>query len=178
MKFRPILFSTDMVQAILDGTKTQTRRVLKPQPNEKFKEYPTIDFCDFSNNEWHNIYASFEDENEFHNVISPLGKEGDILRIIEKKGGSNIYLQIKDIRVNRLQDISEEDAVSEGVIKLQNGSYRNYHDKKSESNYMFSSSAIPSFQTLWSSTKGEESWYSNPWVWVIEFERIEKPKSF
>lgn len=214
VKEHPILFSTPMVQAILEGRKTQTRRVVKPQPPTGCEDNdPIIDWCDYDNVfGWQKIYASWETKlhpDGFHSVVSPFGKVGDVLWVREthlmcheddflegfdsrmvykasvhddwykslkekhphykwkpsifmNKTDARIWLRISNIRVERLQDISEDDAKSEGVV---------------EGNYQDSVSCRYKFRTLWLSINGEHSWKENPWVWVIEFERIEKPRT-
>lgn len=185
MKERPILFSTPMVQAILEGRKTQTRRIIKPQPKDdlsflgwKLPEYVQVAF------------GRGVKTDSFHKF--PFGQVGDVLWVRETfrpkshsfpigehfeykataevdgnptdepwkpsifmpKDATRIWLKITGVRVERLQDISKEDAKAEGI---------------------FAESAKECFQTLWQSINGEGSWNDNPWVWVIEFERIEKP---
>ena len=70
---------------------------------------------------------------------------------------SRIQLEITDIRVERLQDISDDDALEEGVDRT-NTSIKGYARQR--------------FQNLWQKINGVDSWDQNPWVWVIEFERI------
>lgn len=215
MKFIPILFSTPMVQAILEGRKKQTRRVVNPQPvdcSETHKHYAEA--------EWKNdpftpskiglqngrLYCSLCGVG---GIKSPYGQPGDILwvretfRPIEQdfglprfeykatetinltdkwkpcihmpKSACRIFLKVKSVRVERLQDISEEDAISEGVFYYgeESGDYKNYlyNDKYGDDWGVIT--AKESFQTLWESINGMQSWESNPFVWVIEFERIE-----
>jgi len=193
MKARPILFSGPMVRAILDGTKTQTRRVVKHKPDAD---------CPYHEN---NIA-----------VACPYGKVGDRLWVRETwkphydcmvgtcirfraddlnwkptawthdQGGwcelneetpqwrpsifmprwaSRLTLEITAVRVERLQAITEADAKAEGVEWLNQG-YRIYG--REACTY----SAIQSYRTLWESINGFGSWDTNPWVWVIEFKRL------
>lgn len=215
MKYSPILLSTPMVQAILNGSKTQTRRVVKPQPPVDYN-YEGTD-TDKSSGE-SIFYACWEGSN-FHNVKSPYGQIGDVLwvreRMIENtisnsywpfadgytrgkdgfgkyfkseknvnsihmpKEACRLFLKIKDIRVERLSQITENDAISEGIKKtwihddISQCKFKNYIDNGFGSLY-----ARDSFFSLWESINGKESLDSNPWVWVIEFERIEKPIDF
>lgn len=88
---------------------------------------------------------------------------------------SRITLEIINIRIERLNDISEEDAIAEGVEKSQwpysCEPYRNYlHPRMSPGHNC--SIARASFMTLWQSINGMDSWKLNPWVWAIEFKRI------
>jgi hypothetical protein len=93
------------------------------------------------------------------------------------KDAARIWLRIKDVRVERLQDISEDDALAEGIDNL---TWKDMAYPQNFFDYMDPvgpplCSAFYSFMSLWDKINGEESTDSNPWVWVIEFERIEKP---
>lgn len=217
MKTKPILFSTQMVQAILDGRKTMTRRIIKSRHESGLFEVAKrkIDgvITGITSLDW--------DErpiNDLTNDIKPKYQIGDILWVRETwnkslrlnenfiykatddepnsiygeikwkpsiympKAAARIFLKVTNVRVERLQDISEDDAKSEGIIlgycQQQNNStelvtHKNYLTKMQEL-----ISAKKSFQTLWNSINGNESWDENPFVWVYEFERIEKPENF
>jgi hypothetical protein len=202
---KPILFSTPMVQAILEGRKTMTRRIVKPQPLLKPGDM-LVDMFDITE------------------VKCPYGKVGDVLWVREKfttlnclsknkvshqtllgwvrehpnenpyiyfadkdvehdlymwkpsihmpKTAARIWLDITNIRVDRVQDISEEDAIAEGIEGAEGKmGYKYYIDKTAATFH-----PNISFQSLWESINGEDSWNENPWVWVVEFKRIE-PKS-
>lgn len=212
MKEIPILFSTPMVKAILEGRKTQTRRILKKQPPPGYERH-----C------WYNAprYGFTHDpapSDNWHTIKSPFGKIGDILWVRETwqaegmpiapegdhdeliyrykatekedllskwrpsifmpKNAARIWLQVIDIRVERLQDISENDATAEG-IKVINGKYKNYWD--SADRFPTWAHARQSFKTLWQVINSEESWEANPWVWVILFKVLSttgKPDKF
>ncbi|MBN8665798.1 MAG: hypothetical protein J0L83_14550 [Chitinophagales bacterium] len=213
MKAIPILFSTPMVQAILDGRKTQTRRVVKPQPlthgrtDSRVRIYQRgekWEVADTFSNDGFSCLDSFK---------CPYGQPGDVLWVRESfnrieyrgsieyvykaepsidpcknkfssydpsihmpKAACRLFLQVKSVRVERLQDISEDDAIAEGIGTTNGipvGMTSHYIDYLDEKNCY--SSSINSFKSLWQSIKGPESWDANPWVWVVEFERIEKP---
>ncbi len=83
---------------------------------------------------------------------------------------SRILLEITDVRVERLNAINEHDAQAEGVAKLRGGFWKHYQPGWTQHQL----SARGSFVTLWKSIYGDESWNSNPWVWVIKFKRIEE----
>lgn len=197
-KERPILFSTPMVQAILEGKKTMTRRIMKPQPIK----------LDSVNYDWNGLW--FTDKNHCGRVLRnkcPYGEVGDILWVRETwkyeestkytdvcsdgvfyykadkdshiirgwkpsifmpKEACRIRLEITNIMVERLNDISEEDAINEGVEKWLDGNYKAYG--KNAGKY---ERAKDSFRSLWQSINGEQSWEANPWVWIIEFKQIE-----
>lgn len=188
MKERPILFSAPMVRAILEGRKTQTRRIIKPQP--EFIGNSTAWRWDGKKGSFRGAMGTHIEEMNISSY-SPYGLPGDRLWVREtfmfshhdfrektdhflyratSPGGdtdayepprwtpsihmprcaSRIDLLVKNVRVERLQDISVEDAEAEGI-------------KNGELFY---------FKELWESINGTESWLKNPWVWVVEFERI------
>lgn len=210
MNTKPILFSTEMVQAILAGSKTQTRRVLKPQPKEGF----TPRIYKGNDEKWYLESRKSNTELEFINwnvpqkgtiiwVRETWSYGSDSLPFIYKSGYPNnipyhfenipdiskikwkpsihmpkeaarIFLKIIDVRVERLQDISEYDAICEGIELLESTNlYKDYEDRHNSLNH-----ARISFASLWNSINSELTWKSNPWVWVIDFERIEKPENF
>ena len=88
------------------------------------------------------------------------------------KSACRIFLKVKSVRVERLQDISREDAIAEGIeykrFENQGLGYKVY-GCGTES--QMTAHPTVSFQSLWQSINGEQSWNDNPWVWVIEFER-------
>ena len=218
MKTIPILFTTEMVQAILDGRKGMTRMVVKLQPPicdcNDGKDYNDrlfgvdYDGC-MGEPAW---YASWENKESIHNVKFPFGIIDSILwvketyRSIEQDTGefryeykaseqinltdkwksscfmprvaARIFLKVTDIRVERLQDISEEDAVKEGV---QSGIPISDMQYLKGSNFLIPSPFLEhmfAFLVLWAKINGVKSWDANPWVWVISFERCEMPEGF
>jgi len=203
----PILFSTPMVQAIIDGRKTETRRVMKPQPLLLvYKNTLCVD-------SWNNYASDIEDD--YKTYKCPYGKPGDVLWVRESfnrdyptkqiyfkaswetlpewlkevanehgfgalewkpsihmpKAAARIWLQVEEIRVERLQDITEESAIAEGIIDYEDGTYKNYFTQKGlrEQDGVDCILAKGSFQSLWCSINGLESWDANPWVWVVKF---------
>jgi len=88
---------------------------------------------------------------------------------------SRITLEITDVRVERLQGISEEDALAEGVFKKV-GRHGPYDAVETATDdlliYASPTQAREAFQRLWSQMSGPESWHANPWVWVLEFKRV------
>ena len=192
MKEHPILFSTEMVKAILDGRKTMTRRVVKPQPIDHISEVPrSIQ----NENDWGKFLWE-DDEGKSNLKYSPYGQIGDVLWVRETwspmvigggknfdsivykadgsepssvgwkpsifmpRSASRLSLRITNIRVERLNEITEEDSEREGA----------YCTFQLDSPY--GTSRKTGFKILWESINGESSWEQNPWVWVIEFERI------
>lgn len=215
---RPILFSTPMVQAIMDGRKTMTRRIVKPQPPKECEDDdPIIDWCDYDHEKgWQGCYIDWEmAEGDSHAVKSPYGKVGDLIWVCEtfnQSGGTirykaspeivyktksigvtttdlkwkpsihmpksacRIWLEITNIRVERLQDISEEDAIDEGVESPNPCGGCGSHWKPCIGCMHPFSKVMPRYKffQLWKSINGEQSWNDNPWVWVVEFKKIDK----
>lgn len=217
MKYIPILLSTQMVQARLDGRKNMTRRtkgleIINKLPDnwEYVGKTPEHDVPYPINrgiigNPWYQWTKSIGKSETFI-AQCPYGQIGDVLWVRESfckdinnnyvfktmfgvsdsfkwkpsiympKAACRLFFEITDIRVERLQDISENDAISEGIEVLDGHSnYKNYLYGDGM-NYTYVKTPKLSFCTLWKSINGEESWEANPWVWVIEFKEIEKPK--
>lgn len=91
------------------------------------------------------------------------------------KTACRIFLQITDIRVERLQDITDKDAVLEGIESDKKGYFKDYMSELGSAGSM---GPYASFMTLWTSLNGPTAWDGNPWVWVLTFKRINKPESF
>lgn len=194
MKERPIIFSTPLVQAILQGRKTMTRRVVKPQPTSIIdaRKSPNVAFA---------LSAEFE-VNGSRTIICPYGQIGDRLWVREtfmdgpnyhngmekyvyKASASNqfieewpkcwtpsihmprtasrILLEITNVRVERVQDITEDDAIREGA---EMALFEAVNPDFSTNSYK------NGFMKIWTSIYGNESWNTNPWVWVVEFKKI------
>ena len=205
-KERPILFNAEMVRALLEGRKTQTRRVVKPQPDlrnwikvrrgkERFGNHicdsKSLVMCPYGQagdrlwvrETWADLsnagFSIGEKETPAAYRASTCA-EGDRIRedygikwkpsIHMPRWASRINLEIKAIRVERLQDISEVDAIAEGIT---DGGCTNCGEHEPCGCDAPMPDYIDAFACLWHSIHGTESWHSNPWVWVIEFERIE-----
>lgn len=86
---------------------------------------------------------------------------------------SRIMLEIVGVRVERLQDISEEDAISEDIqpSETTHGGVRLWRDY-SGPDRVFGTNPIESYQTLWETINGPGSWSKNPWVWVVTFKKL------
>lgn len=209
MKTRPMLFNGPMVRALLDGSKTQTRRVMKNQPNEDWVPdgYGELNGYDADGEPtpdkiigWGVV--AYEGENGYK---CPHGEPGDQIWVKETywrdeedgailyaadpedfsvvsqnkhetgsrrynwkpsifmpRGASRLTLEITDIRVERLQDISEADAIAEGArcsalekIQARNGEW-----------------AKRAYRSLWEQINGANSWDNNPWVWVYTVKKV------
>lgn len=256
---RPILFSGPMIRAILDGRKTQTRRLVKPQPE------PTIDgffrwplpsqgvaaFYSWSGRsprfspEWcpyglpgdvlwvrETFVVETNQGFDSESVYRPPFKDGRPIRrcgnedygtwweqchyratdpepeltyededgpaahwkssIHMPRWAARIFLRIKSVRVERVQDISEADARAEGVTPNWCGDLTGWHpdkhgfllpgdenatDDTDEDAYFYT--GRDAFEALWDSINGDRdgcSWSANPWCWCIEFERCDDPR--
>jgi hypothetical protein len=196
MNKKPILFSTPMVQAILDNRKTMTRRVIKPHVVDRFvldtsgkllgsyteeagDIYPTIDDCPYQPGDilwvretFYHAYATttvngleYVLENTYYykadypsDKLNPPWKPS----IFMPREAARIFLRVTNVRVERLQEITEEDAMAEGVNGIPRSTVLYPND-----DYIYP------FKQLWNSLNQKRSygWETNPWVWVISFER-------
>lgn len=224
---KPIIFSTPMVQAILDGRKTQTRRVIKDSANrtpqnigrEKFfKMVNVLNNKPFFGAGFYKDSDVFEYKGEILTdavYFKCPYKPGDVLYVKETWGkdengeyvyrtnygtteddsfppsmfkwkpsihmprkAARIFLKVTNVRVERLQEITEEDARAEGISWLDEACYSNngwtptLYDPDSGGSPVFRDG----FTALWDSINAKRgySWDTNPWVWVYEFEKINK----
>ncbi|EAY3667974.1 hypothetical protein NAJ52_003302 [Salmonella enterica] len=197
MNERGMIFNAEMVRAILDGRKTQTRRPVK---------FPLIDKnmgCELAGNElagelaahnyWNSPYGKPGDRVWVRETFRVHSRATDVATLVYRasvrnswteqthrvpvavcnkpatpekwtpsihmpRWASRITLEITDVRVERLNDIRECDAKAEGG--------------QTECT-LIGDKYYPGFRSLWKSIYGEESWAANPWVWVIEFKRVE-----
>ncbi|HEJ6970394.1 TPA: hypothetical protein SMF36_000345 [Serratia marcescens] len=222
MKERPVIFNGEMVRAILDGRKTQTRRVIanvgsdnciplqKPTKTKDgiythVMDAPGHGLCPFGRvgerlwvrETWGVVSHDF-DENEriidwvpdrpataihempfgngYYSGHAIYAADGEFTwgdddghgerscwkpSIHMPRWASRITLEITGVRVERLNDISHDDAKAEGCCYGRGGGIPD-----------FAVTPADHFPTLWASIYGEESWNANPWVWVIEFRRV------
>lgn len=207
MKDKPILFSADMVNAILEGRKTQTRRVVK---NLDLIQYETDGIPGFQDEygdhyetavrspygvagdrlwvkepfrvvhaSWKNFYGVYTRDNESFEVQltneeiakfdlwkKPYGGKSSLFMF---KSLARLWLKVTNVRVERLQEISEADALAEGTDIFSPCGDMNAP----------SCSNRCRFKGLWDSINGKPqqdgtdiSWDANPWVWVVEFKHI------
>lgn len=203
-KERPILFKGEMVRAILAGTKTQTRRIVKPQdidvsdgvpfllPYASGVPEPVQVVCPQGNpgdRLWvKETHAYFDADRENAGVVY---RESDNGRTWEAEDEgwkwkpslfmprkwSRITLEVVSVRVERLNDISEEDAKAEGAEELSLESQESINDTRygpglTDNGYYPEVSYVEGYQSLWESINGHGSWAANPFVWVIEFRRV------
>jgi hypothetical protein len=205
MKERPILFSGPMVRALLDGRKTQTRRLVKCALSwaQRFEPAPFKGYGVAPN--W--IQLTSDETAEAGAGACPYGRPGDRLWVKETfsapgalgsdgrkiyradlgdtakephglkwkpsifctRKASRITLEITGVRVERLLEISEADAKAEGIFLNDRAWYA--ADNGIETQALFPSTA---YRILWESINGPSSWALNPWVWVVEFRRVEQ----
>lgn len=207
MKERPILFSAPMVRALLNATKTQTRRVVKDRVPAKYKKLGWSDqsggpvvplsFCPYGqpgDRLWvREAFAKVEGQThpwiatDYRATYTHGDRLGDHLGIERRwtpsihmpRAASRILLEIVSVRVERLQEISEADAEAEGIetVRVSETDFRyvNYlrADRAQHPKEAACGRAVQSYATLWESINGPGSWAVNPWVWVVEFKRIE-----
>ena len=217
---RPILFSGEMVRAILDGTKTQTRRPVKVRGGLNFiggggeENDPACWGYFFDGPEHHGYMVLARGLNERHDhgrisIPSPFGAPGDRLWVRETWGyfggdeylyqhhrgsvgyradhipldpvpggrwrlsihmprwASRITLEVTGVRVERLGDITEEDARAEGVQPVP-------FCRAGRPDGM---EHVESFEDTWRDIYGPESWRAHPWVWAVSFRRIEPARA-
>lgn len=207
IKERPILMCGPMVRATLVDIKTQTRRLVKPQPNWVWSKPPV----GVEGGRWVS-----------HGCVSdlrcPHGSAGDHLWVKETwqhedgscddhkcgqpthifykatesypesmKWRSSIYMprwasritiEITSVRVQRVQEISEEDARAEGIREVtKDGVVKKYcvYDMGDRSSVPWAEmprTAVEAYRALWETINGEGSWAKNPWVWILGFRRI------
>lgn len=198
MKQTGLMFKGDLVRAILEGRKTQTRRVVKAdwiqseraplQTNPgRFHFWCSGEHdCPFGKpgdliyvrETWMDLQGTGVEyisdgklQRYAYAADTPPGSYGDECRkeyglkwrpsIHMPKSAARIWLEITGVRVERLQEISEADAIAEGVpnsLHLPGGRF-----------------ARENFEHLWRVINGDGSWEANPWVWVIDFKHTDKP---
>ena len=185
MKERPILFSAPMVRALLNGHKTQTRRIVKPQPltwdwpemKSRLTTPGILGLCKqgqpgdrlWVKETFREIYGRVAYRADVKNGIIPYHHclPESAWRpwkpsIFMPRKTSRITLAVSNVKVERLQDISESDALDEGCPG--DCEYHGHPTPKCSDWY----------RLLWESINGPGSWAANPWVWVITFQRIPK----
>ena len=216
---KPILFSAPMVRAILEKRKTQTRRIIDMSPVDRtIKTVEKITYGEVVPGHW----SAFNENGHGVGVKHRYGQTGGALWVRETftkhlndyeyaatckwhlppkwkpsihmpRIANRITLEIKDIRVERVRDISEEDATAEGVFtdeqRPEEHDYRKnsilctkcagtglHNDVGPNLGVIFDvdcnqcETDKQKFKNLWGAINGFERWDENPWVWVVEFE--------
>lgn len=203
MKERPILISAPMVRAILEGRKTQTRRVVRARNQDALRvsPYPRPPWTDgrpfygWDGNVGHPLFCPYgaPDDRLWVREAWAAPHENDHLppRLIpqdarihyaatEDRGGllwrpsihmprwaSRITLEITDVRLQRLQDISWADAMDEGTMDW-------VSEQDTPMRHLPAEDARIAYKAMWGATRGRGSWDANPWVWALTFRRIEQ----
>lgn len=200
-----------MVRALLDGSKTQTRRVVKHAPTpwnpahtawdmnkcqygqvgdqlwvrEAFRTTPKNDLIKPSNlpvaSSGNTLAVPFWYDADIEGksfVLIPANLHPGKYRpgMFMPKTASRITLEITGVRVERLQDISEADAIAEGIDQFDYQGQTSFRDYSLDDEWAATSpmldSPIASYKTLWETINGAGSWDLNPWVWVVEFKKV------
>ncbi|EAZ8898151.1 hypothetical protein H8900_002760 [Salmonella enterica] len=204
MKERGMIFNAEMVRAILDGRKTQTRRPIKWKQT-RFTEiaerddgslWPWAEDCERGGDIWFACpYGEIGDRIWVRETFRVHSRATDVATLVYRasvrnswteqthrvpvavcnkpvtpekwtpsihmpRWASRITLEITDVRVERLRGLSEEDAKSEGIIPSAGGVLPGWEYRIN-------------FRDLWMDIYGTDNWEANPWVWVIEFKRVE-----
>lgn len=177
MKETGMLFSAPMVRAILEGRKTQTRRVMKNQRLDKTpfghpgdRIYARETWCQQADKFGRLIPGCYWYRATTPDVVHADSMEKSPWRpsIHMTKAEARIWLEVTGVRVQRLQDISYTDCIAEGVNRITHGMEGDYfsavRNEPHINNWIFADYA---FRELWESTGGD--WDANPWVWVVDF---------
>jgi hypothetical protein len=195
VNIKPILFNTEMVRAILEGRKTQTRRILKTRHGGKLEIHDdpggVTRLCEKSGSVCHGLIPPYEAGdilwvretflNCFGNrfLYKADDYDGAIDRAFIQQGWNwkpsihmpkeavRIFLKVKDVRIEKLWAMDEEAAIAEGFEDSPAGT----------------DSPLQRFSELWDKTikrddLREFGYHADPWVWVVEFERCEKPEGW
>ena len=184
-----MIFNGEMVRAILDGRKTQTRRPANPSTANLLdlqEQYPHKKYnisCPFGvvgDRIWvRETWARYNIDQDSHDMAyratppSDWPEEGRWRPSIHMpRWASRLMLEITGVRVERLNGISETDAEAEGIDMEALFDAQDCYDCIADHNMTGRPTAIGAFKYLWESIYGEENWQSNPWVWVIEFKVV------
>ncbi|HCD3048237.1 TPA: hypothetical protein NBM42_004558 [Klebsiella variicola] len=207
MTERGMIFNAEMVRAILDGRKTQTRRPIKWKQTrfteigerEDGSKWPWSEDAEHACDFWHPCpFGDVGDRIWVRETWAEAGASAPDLKLYRAnypehvpsiyenvppaeeirwtpsihmpRTASRIQLEITDVRVERLNAISEEDARAEGII---DGGCLNCGEPEPCGCANPEPDATDAFAYLWQSIYGQENWNANPWVWVISFKRVE-----
>jgi len=176
IKERPILFSGPMVRAILDGRKTQTRRILKPQPictaNDNWDiRSEGVWKCPYGQpgdrlwvrETWRRHYGSVNYRADHEDGAGHMRWRPSIHM---PRWASRITLEITDVRVQQLQDITVTDIYAEGFDPWGDTQTRT-------ADFGDVSHVYEWYASLWDKINGPGAWNANPWAWAITFRRVE-----
>lgn len=203
MKERPLLFSAPMVLESLSDRKTKTRRMVKPQPDEVIDGQPNDPRRDYVH-EIEPIHCPYGvpgdrlwvketfrirggDEYAYQRRIEDVIYRADVTGFEQEtwkpsifmwRWASRLTLEITDVRVERLNDISDADAIAEGISEVpfvpDEGFPRSlgYMVGPNDGKTVLHPTPVGAYRALWESINGAGSWAANPWVWVITFRKL------
>lgn len=210
MNEKPILFNRGMVRAILEGRKTQTRRVVKGEALRWLEQFNPEFVADPDNSlspygytgdqlwvrETWSTSGSFDGIKPSELMSDPAFSKDDIRyraavmradpyykwrpSIFMPRWASRISLTINNLRVERLNQITNDDAIAEGLHDVELISVTDPNDTRKLIMEPCSGFALQEFEQLWESINGKRGygWETNPWVWVIEFELTKSERLF
>ncbi|HHP5647314.1 TPA: hypothetical protein ACSC6E_003488 [Klebsiella pneumoniae] len=228
MKERGMIFNGEMVRAILDGRKTQTRRIIKPQPEATLsgslsgkwlsrplnglllpkiediaihcpfgvvgdriwvrETFCPVDDTQYGGEKWVDYRATPKFEASHPAGWDSAPNDAEALKwrpsIHMPRWASRILLEITNVRVERLNSINEHDAIAEGLAEISKDRRTYKYGVPDRDGYPGTDDCgwpwhewecypISAYSKLWESIYGADSWQANPWVWVIEFKRVE-----
>ena len=193
-RMKPIIFSTAMVRESIDGRKTQTRRVIKPQPLSSnddtaahnnlifFKDWPHKVICQSVDGKY--VVSKYEQYKKgqilwVRETWNSVGLDNYVYRadydndfhqkwkpsIFMPRKAARLFLRVKRVGVEKIQEIATDDIIAEGIRDVPHNKYRDPILRKS-------------FSGLWDliNKKRGYGWDVDPWVWVIEFESCSLPE--
>ncbi|HHC3898579.1 hypothetical protein [Klebsiella pneumoniae] len=206
MTERGMIFNGEMVRALLDGRKTQTRRPIKWKQTrfteigerEDGSKWPWSEDAEHACDFWHPCpFGAVGDRIWVRETWAEAGASAPDLKLYRAnypehvpsiyenvppaeeirwtpsihmpRWASRILLEITDVRVERLNSIHDVDAMREGIQNLTTCSHADFGIP----GVVNAQHPVRAFQLLWESIYGADSWRANPWVWVIEFKRVE-----
>lgn len=163
MKRQSLQFSEPLKQAVLNGSKVQSRRIVKPQPTKP----TTVWYADAADSgRWVAMGPNRDNPSELRKTSSwvrcPYGKSGESISLEDEAGTPFATALVVGVRVQRLQSLTEADARAEGTQALYE-----------------SSALLPgvplqtAFALMWCERYGASAWAANPWVWVVEYRRTQ-----
>lgn len=159
-----IKFSDEMLAVVIDGRKTQTRRpaefkVREEGYNLNFSGLKPGFYCNgvpSSGFVLRSMGAGCWNDRTYP-LHCPYGQAGDVIPFADKDGNIKGKIEIVDVWLQQVQEISQEDTLAEGFAG---------------DGISGSAAAYAQFADVWTSIYGKESWAGNQWCWVIEFKRI------
>ena len=194
MKERPILFSAPMVKAILDGRKTVTRRVVKPQPPANAHQVETWHHPDTKKPRFFTWTTAGEISDQWEPLPCPYGQPGEKLLVRESidalcgcdaeyvadgarlvdahPEGWDIWREGRDLPHRTIPSIHMPRWASRITLEVTGVRVERLGDVSESDARAEGVQSVAEFKELWASINGPSSWDANPWVWVVEFKRV------